>query len=179
MLFLKQLLEFPHHTLKSVICKFFILLSNISYGTFQVNLSNKKSLLSVFDHFLYSHDLNVWFRGDIHGRNLMLIMLRIKSVKVGGHYSLLINSFILMTVCGDIWCCDHSCCLKDFNFPTGIKVTSCLICVDALQKWMRRRKRSYSAQERMTSVSCSPVGKIYHSFGLVLQPTLTMVKTYL
>lgn len=32
----------------------------------------------------------------------MLIMLRIKSVKVGGHYSLLINSFILMTVCGDI-----------------------------------------------------------------------------
>ena len=150
-------------------------------------LSNKKSLLSVCDHFLYSHDLNVWFRGDIHGRNLMLIMLRVKSVKVGGHYSLLINFFILMTVihdhvqfvCGDIWCCDHSWCLKDFNFSAGIKVTSCLICVDALQKWMRRRKRSYSAQERMTSVSCSPVGKIYHSFGLVLQPILTMVKTYL
>ena len=32
----------------------------------------------------------------------MLIMLRVKSDKVGGHYSLLINSFILMTVCGDI-----------------------------------------------------------------------------
>ena len=37
----------------------------------------------------------------------MLIMLRVKSVKVGGHYSLLINFFILMTVihvqfvCGD------------------------------------------------------------------------------
>ena len=40
----------------------------------------------------------------------MLIMLRVKSVKVGGHYSLLTNSFVLMTVirdhvqfvCGDI-----------------------------------------------------------------------------
>lgn len=36
MLFLKQqLLEFLHHTLKSEICKFFILLSNIPYGTFK------------------------------------------------------------------------------------------------------------------------------------------------
>ena len=25
------------------------------------------------DHFLYSHDLNMWFRGDIIGRNLMLV----------------------------------------------------------------------------------------------------------
>lgn len=40
----------------------------------------------------------------------MLIMLRVKSIKAGGHYSLLINFFILMTVihdlvqfvCGDI-----------------------------------------------------------------------------
>ena len=31
----------------------------------------------------------------------MLIMPRVKSVKVGGHYSLLTNSFILMTVIRD------------------------------------------------------------------------------
>ena len=33
------------------------------------------------DHFLYSHDLNVRFRGDIVRRNLMLITPRGKRVK--------------------------------------------------------------------------------------------------
>ena len=31
----------------------------------------------VGDHFLYSHDLDVRFRGDIEGRNLMLVTLRV------------------------------------------------------------------------------------------------------
>ena len=34
------------------------------------------------DHFIYSHDLNVRFRGDIVRRNLMLITPRGKTVKV-------------------------------------------------------------------------------------------------
>ena len=34
------------------------------------------------DHFLYSHDLTVRFRGDIVRRNLMLITPRGKTVKV-------------------------------------------------------------------------------------------------
>ena len=33
------------------------------------------------DHFLYSHDLNVLFRDDIVGRNLMLVTLRVLRVK--------------------------------------------------------------------------------------------------
>ena len=32
------------------------------------------------DHFLYSHDLNVWFRSDIVGRNEKLVTLRVKRV---------------------------------------------------------------------------------------------------
>ena len=39
-----------------------------------------KSFL-VGDHFLYSHDLNVWFRGVIERRNLMLVTLRVKGLK--------------------------------------------------------------------------------------------------
>ena len=35
----------------------------------------------VGDHFPYSHDLNVWFRGDIVGRNYMLVTLRSQRVK--------------------------------------------------------------------------------------------------
>ena len=34
----------------------------------------------VGDHSLYSHDLNVWYRDDIVGRNLMLVTLRVQRV---------------------------------------------------------------------------------------------------
>ena len=33
------------------------------------------------DHFLYSHDLNVWFRGDTVKRNTMLVILRAQRVR--------------------------------------------------------------------------------------------------
>ena len=50
-------------------------------------------------HFLYSHDLNVWFRGDVEWRNLMLVSLRVLS-------SFYINPFSGQTqiqVQGGIW----------------------------------------------------------------------------
>ena len=36
---------------------------------------SKASLVG--DHFLYSHDLNMWFRADIVGRNQMFVTLRV------------------------------------------------------------------------------------------------------
>ena len=41
-------------------------------------LQSRASLVG--DHFLYSHDLNVWFRGDIAWRNWMLVTLRSQRV---------------------------------------------------------------------------------------------------
>ena len=37
--------------------------------TYRVNLFNNQEVFLVGDHFLYSHDLNTWFRGDIVRRN--------------------------------------------------------------------------------------------------------------
>ena len=36
----------------------------------------------VGDHFLYFHNLNVWFRGDIVGRNLMLVIFGVKGLRL-------------------------------------------------------------------------------------------------
>ena len=44
-------------------------------------LKKKKKGSLVGDHFLYSHDLNVWFRGDIVGRSWMLINLKGQRIK--------------------------------------------------------------------------------------------------
>lgn len=41
---------------------------------------------------------------------------------------------------------------------------------------MKKKRKSFSVPEKMTSVSCFLVGRIYHNFGLVLQLTSTMVK---
>ena len=41
---------------------------------------------SVGDHFLYSNDLYVWFRGDILRRNLMLVTLRVLRVNEGSFH---------------------------------------------------------------------------------------------
>ena len=46
--------------------------------TRRICLTNKSL---VGDHFLYSHDLNVWFRDDIVRRNLMVATLRDQQVK--------------------------------------------------------------------------------------------------
>ena len=46
----------------------------------------------VGDHFLYSHNLNVWFRGDIVGRNLMLVIFGGQRIKTRKH-------IIFSTVC--------------------------------------------------------------------------------
>ena len=42
---------------------------------------SKASLVG--DHFLYSHDLNMWFRADIVGRNQMFVTLRVSRVNDG------------------------------------------------------------------------------------------------
>ena len=51
----------------------------------------------VGDLFLYSHDLNVWFRGDIVRRNWMLVTLRGKRVnkeeKITGEENVTFSSF--------------------------------------------------------------------------------------
>ena len=41
---------------------------------------------------------------------------------------------------------------------------------------MKKKRKSFSVLEKMTSVSCFPVGRTCHNFGLVLQLTSTMVK---
>ena len=41
----------------------------ISYSIYKENLSNNQELLWVCNHFIYSHDLNFWFRGETVRRN--------------------------------------------------------------------------------------------------------------
>ena len=56
-------------------------------------------------------------------------------------------------------------------FFVGAEVISCLSFVGALQKWPKMKKKNCCVLEKMTLASCSPVGRTYHSFGLVLQHT--------
>ena len=56
------------HILKSFSTQLFIHFPRGWQGNFAYQ--SKASFIS--DHFLYSHDLNMWFRGDIAGGNLML-----------------------------------------------------------------------------------------------------------
>ena len=47
----------------------------VSSGTYEDTFFLLKRSFWVCSHFVHSHELNVWFRGDIVGRNLMLITL--------------------------------------------------------------------------------------------------------
>ena len=78
---LQQKLLLTLYTLKSV-CIFSILLfiHFLRYRQGEFVYQSKAYLVS--DHFLYSHDLNVWFRDDNVRRNLMPVTLRVLSVKV-------------------------------------------------------------------------------------------------
>ena len=78
---LQQKLLLTLYTLKSV-CIFSILLfiHFLRYRQGEFVYQSKASVVS--DHFLYSHDLNVWLRDDNVRRNLMPVTLRVKSVKV-------------------------------------------------------------------------------------------------
>ena len=55
----------------------------------------KSGTSQIGDHFRYSHDLNMWFRGDIVRRNKMLVTLKGQRVQELLH--LVIISVILIT----------------------------------------------------------------------------------
>ena len=60
------------------------ILHTVLYTFFKVRMRRICLTMKTFfsDHFLYSHDLNVRFRGDIVRRNSILITPRGKRVKV-------------------------------------------------------------------------------------------------
>ena len=60
------------YTLKSV-CIFSIQLFIYFLRCWQGEFVYQSKASFVGDHFLYSHDLNMWFRGDIVRRNLMQV----------------------------------------------------------------------------------------------------------
>ena len=59
------------------VCMFSIRLSIHFLRCWQREFVYQSKTSFVCDHYLYSHDLNVWFRGDFVGRNLMLVTLRV------------------------------------------------------------------------------------------------------
>ena len=54
---------------------------------------SKASLLG--DHFLHSHNLNVWFRCDIVRRNLMLVTYKVKGFKTPSHWTTKLKTIYL------------------------------------------------------------------------------------
>ena len=58
------------------VCMFSIRLSIHFLRCWQREFVYQSKTSFVCDHYVYSHDLNVWFRGDV-GRNLMLVTLRV------------------------------------------------------------------------------------------------------
>ena len=68
------------HTLTSV-CIFSVLFSIHFLICWPGEFVEQSRGSSVDDHFLYSHDLNVWFMGDTERRNKMLVTLRDKRMK--------------------------------------------------------------------------------------------------
>ena len=59
----------------SSVCKFSLLISTDFLWYLRGEVVQQSRASWVHDHYLYSHGLNVWFRGDIVGRNKMPITL--------------------------------------------------------------------------------------------------------
>ena len=70
----------PLHTLTSV-CKFSTLFFIHFLRCWQGEFVYQSKDSFPGDQFLYSHDLDVWFRGNVVGRNKMLITPRVLKVK--------------------------------------------------------------------------------------------------
>ena len=73
------ILSLTRYTLTSV-CIFSILFSIYFLSCWQGEFVWQSRASLVGDHFVYSCDLHVWFRGDIVGRNKTLVTLRGKKV---------------------------------------------------------------------------------------------------
>ena len=108
------------------------------------------------DHFLYSHDLNVWFRGDIVRRNYMLVTFGGLTVSIWPVYyppSLGIQELLVSP--RYLCCLPWSCQWYLLYIPT-IEKTSVL-----LQRWEWDQKvQHYSRRELCVPLSeCIATGK--------------------
>lgn len=72
-------------TLMWSVCIFSLLFSMHFLGYWHGEFFDQPKAFLIGDHFLYSHDLNVWFRGDAARRNYTLVTLRGQRVKVNGN----------------------------------------------------------------------------------------------
>ena len=68
------------HTLASV-CKFSLLFSIHFLCYLQGELVWQSRISWVRDHFLYSRDLNVWFKCDSVGRNLIIVLIILRGLR--------------------------------------------------------------------------------------------------
>ena len=101
----------------------------ISQGADKENLSNNLFNCLISDHFLYSHDPNVWFRGNIMRRNYMHVTPGTKGLIV------ITISFFL--------CAEHQHRMS-------------LLYLALEYKWVNRKKGStYNFRNSMTSKACS------------------------
>ena len=108
------------------------------------------------DHFLNSHDLNVWFRGDIVGRNYMLVTFGGWTVSIWPVYyppSLEIQELL---VSPRYLCCPPWSCQWSLLYIPIIEKTSVL-----LQHWEWDQKvQHYSRRELCVPLSeCIATGK--------------------